>query len=161
MPCGATTLTKHVVEVRHIVWMNKIQDVWRIRKILISKIWWWMVNVFKWRYIVVEERCVVVNVNKQWLVDGSGSNLEVVRFGMKKLGDETRGGEVGLRAVANYPWFEHRGHWDICSGGSSECVLLLEMDFDGACGGERDFFLGGGEGVLLFGCSSLEDVRLT
>ncbi|GKB99711.1 hypothetical protein Tco_0985848 [Tanacetum coccineum] len=42
-----------------------------------------------------------------------------------------------------------------------ECVLLLEMDFDGACGGERDFFLGGGEGVLLFGCSSREDVRLT
>ncbi|GKA68073.1 hypothetical protein Tco_0767990 [Tanacetum coccineum] len=35
-----------------------------------------------------------------------------------------------------------------------ECVLLLEMDFDGACGGKRDFFLGGGEGVLLFGCSS-------
>ncbi|GJU88876.1 ribonuclease H-like domain-containing protein [Tanacetum coccineum] len=24
MPCGATTLTKHVVEVRHVVWMNKI-----------------------------------------------------------------------------------------------------------------------------------------
>ncbi|GJX92888.1 hypothetical protein Tco_0347474 [Tanacetum coccineum] len=42
-----------------------------------------------------------------------------------------------------------------------ECVLLLEIDFDGACGGERDFFLGGGEGVLSFGCSSLEDVRLT
>ncbi|GKA96691.1 hypothetical protein Tco_0818786 [Tanacetum coccineum] len=38
-----------------------------------------------------------------------------------------------------------------------ECVLLLEMDFDGACGGERDFFLGGGEGVLSFGSSSLED----
>ncbi|GKD07911.1 hypothetical protein Tco_1187596 [Tanacetum coccineum] len=36
-----------------------------------------------------------------------------------------------------------------------------EMDFDGACGGERDFFLGGGEGVLSFGCSSLKDVRLT
>ncbi|GJU76836.1 hypothetical protein Tco_1273906 [Tanacetum coccineum] len=39
------------------------------------------------------------------------------------------------------------------------CVLLLEMDFDRAYGGERDFFLGGGEGVLSFGCSSLEDVR--
>ncbi|GJU88999.1 hypothetical protein Tco_1301422 [Tanacetum coccineum] len=36
-----------------------------------------------------------------------------------------------------------------------------EMDFDGACGGERDFFLGGGEGVISFGCSLLEDVRLT
>ncbi|GJW41563.1 hypothetical protein Tco_0067408 [Tanacetum coccineum] len=42
-----------------------------------------------------------------------------------------------------------------------ECVLLLEMDFDGACGGERDFFLGGIKGVLSFGCSSLEDVKLT
>ncbi|GKF39207.1 hypothetical protein Tco_0119268 [Tanacetum coccineum] len=42
-----------------------------------------------------------------------------------------------------------------------EYVLLLEMDFDGACGGERDLFLGCDEGVLSFGCSSLEDVRLT
>ncbi|GJT67723.1 hypothetical protein Tco_1019203 [Tanacetum coccineum] len=43
------------------------------------------------------------------------------------------------------------------------CIVcaLADMDFDGACGGERDFFLGGGEGVLSFGCSSLEDVRLT
>ncbi|GJX02890.1 hypothetical protein Tco_0188806 [Tanacetum coccineum] len=90
MPCGATTLTKHVVEVRHVVWMNKIQDVWR--------------------------------------VDGSGSNPS---GGFGKLGG---GLEEDLR-----------------------CVLLLEMDFDGACGGERDFFLGGGEGVLSFGCSSLED----
>nr|GEU97581.1 hypothetical protein [Tanacetum cinerariifolium] len=38
MLCGATTLAKHVVKVRHVVWMNKIQDVWRIRKILGSKI---------------------------------------------------------------------------------------------------------------------------
>ncbi|GKA71511.1 hypothetical protein Tco_0777650 [Tanacetum coccineum] len=38
-----------------------------------------------------------------------------------------------------------------------ECVLLLEMNFNGACGGERDFFRGGGEGVLSLGCSSLED----
>nr|GEV87066.1 copia protein [Tanacetum cinerariifolium] len=38
-----------------------------------------------------------------------------------------------------------------------ECVLLLEMDFDRAYDGEKDFFLGGGEGVLSFGCSSLED----
>nr|GEV37873.1 putative reverse transcriptase domain-containing protein [Tanacetum cinerariifolium] len=54
MPCGATTLAKHVVEVRHVIWINKIQDVWRIRKILISKIWWWMVNVFKWRCIILK-----------------------------------------------------------------------------------------------------------
>ncbi|GJV38926.1 hypothetical protein Tco_1417366 [Tanacetum coccineum] len=110
MPCGATTLTKYVVEVRHVVWMNKIQDVWRIGKILISKIGWWMVNVFKWSYIVVEKRDhLVIFVVEEVL----------------------------------------------------ECVLLLEMDFDGACYGERDFFQGGGEGVLSFGCSSLEDVRLT
>nr|GFA04282.1 hypothetical protein [Tanacetum cinerariifolium] len=47
MPCGATTLEKHVMKVRHVIWMNKVQDVWRIRKILISKIWW-MMNIFKW-----------------------------------------------------------------------------------------------------------------
>nr|GFC94585.1 hypothetical protein [Tanacetum cinerariifolium] len=40
-------------------------------------------------------------------------------------------------------------------------VLLLELYFDGACGGERDFFLGGGDEVLSFWCSSLEDGRLT
>nr|GEU56748.1 hypothetical protein [Tanacetum cinerariifolium] len=38
---------------------------------------------------------------------------------------------------------------------------VLKMDFDGACGDERDLFRGGGEGILSFGCSSLEDVRLT
>ncbi|GKC87668.1 hypothetical protein Tco_1148317 [Tanacetum coccineum] len=32
----------------------------------------------------------------------------------------------------------------------SDLVLLLEVDFDGACGGERDFVLGGGDGVLSF-----------
>ncbi|GJV33544.1 hypothetical protein Tco_1393944 [Tanacetum coccineum] len=36
-----------------------------------------------------------------------------------------------------------------------ECVLMLEMDFDRECSGERDFLLGGGEGVLSLGCSSL------
>ncbi|GJW53120.1 hypothetical protein Tco_0097205 [Tanacetum coccineum] len=38
-------------------------------------------------------------------------------------------------------------------------VLLIEVDFYGACGGERDFPLGGGDGVLSFWCSSLEDAR--
>ncbi|GJU29172.1 hypothetical protein Tco_1172761 [Tanacetum coccineum] len=50
--------------------------------------------------------------------------------------------------MANFPSLTHRGYL---------CVLLLEMDFDGASGGEGDFFLGGGEGVLSFGFSSLED----
>ncbi|GKC53668.1 hypothetical protein Tco_1076413 [Tanacetum coccineum] len=105
MPCATTTLAKHVVEVRHIILMNKIQDVWRIGKILISKIWWWM-------------------------ADCSGSNLGD-EFRNPGGGHEIRGGEDGLDG--------------------------LEMDFDGSCGGKRDFFLGGGEGVLLFGCSSLKD----
>ncbi|GJT19035.1 hypothetical protein Tco_0877741 [Tanacetum coccineum] len=33
------------------------------------------------------------------------------------------------------------------------------MDVDGACGGERDFFLGGGDVVFSFWCSSLKDSR--
>ncbi|GJS17286.1 hypothetical protein Tco_0411758 [Tanacetum coccineum] len=74
--------------------------------------------------------------NNGW-VDGSGSNPGG-GFGNLGGGRETRGVDEVL-----------------------ECVLLLEMDFDGAYGGERDLFLGGGEGVLSFGYSSLEDVRLT
>ncbi|GJZ04053.1 hypothetical protein Tco_0537328 [Tanacetum coccineum] len=66
-------------------------------------------------------------------------------FGKPGDGRETRGGEDGLEGPG---------------GQLSICVLLLEIDFDGASGGERDFFLGGGEGVLSFDCSSLEDVRL-
>nr|GEY80551.1 hypothetical protein [Tanacetum cinerariifolium] len=58
--------------------------------------------------------------------------------------------------VANCPSLTHKGYLVIFV-----MEEVLEMDFDGACGGERDFFLGGGEGVLLFGCFSLEDVRLT
>ncbi|GJR41860.1 hypothetical protein Tco_1309963 [Tanacetum coccineum] len=82
--------------------------------------------------------------NKGW-VDGNGSNPGGV-FGKPGGGRETRSGGDGL---------------DGPGGQLSMCVLLLEMDFDGACGGERDFYLGGGEGVLSFGCSSLEDVRFT
>ncbi|GJR66345.1 hypothetical protein Tco_0012410 [Tanacetum coccineum] len=69
--------------------------------------------------------------NNGW-VDGSGSNPGN-GFGKLRGGCETRVEEV------------------------LKCALLLEMDFDGACGGKRDFFLGGDEGVLSFGCSSLED----
>ncbi|GJX71981.1 hypothetical protein Tco_0309152 [Tanacetum coccineum] len=82
--------------------------------------------------------------NKGW-VDGNGSNPGG-GFGKPGGGRETRGGGDRL---------------DGPDGQLSICVLLLEMDFNGACGGERNFFLGGGEGVLSFGCSSLEDVRLT
>ncbi|GKB95112.1 hypothetical protein Tco_0981249 [Tanacetum coccineum] len=82
--------------------------------------------------------------NKGW-VDGNGLNPGG-RFGKPGGGRETRGGGDGLEGP---------------SGQLSMCVLLLETDFDGAYGGERDFFLGGGEGVLSFGCSSLKDVILT
>ncbi|GKC98446.1 hypothetical protein Tco_1168721 [Tanacetum coccineum] len=82
--------------------------------------------------------------NKGW-VDGNGLNSSG-GFGKPRGGRETRGGGDGLEGPG---------------GKLSMCVLLLEMDFDGACYGERDFFQGGGEGVLSFGCSSLEDVRLT
>ncbi|GKC42731.1 hypothetical protein Tco_1060453 [Tanacetum coccineum] len=82
--------------------------------------------------------------NNGW-VDGSGSNPGG-GFGNPRGGRETRGGGDGLEGPC---------------GQLSICVLLLKMDFDGACGDERDFFLGGGEGVLSFGYSSLEDVRLT
>ncbi|GJV97572.1 hypothetical protein Tco_1549149 [Tanacetum coccineum] len=56
---------------------------------------------------------------------------------------------------------EHSNPTALDTHGLLLCVLLLEIDFDGACGGKRDFFLGDGEGVLSLGCSSLKDVRLT
>ncbi|GJV27899.1 hypothetical protein Tco_1384347 [Tanacetum coccineum] len=91
--------------------------------------------------------------------------------------------EVGVKHVvvakdlkgpmANYPRLRHEYH-EVVFGGEEvlevqaslegqtlALVLLLEVDFDGACGGERDFPLGDGDGVLSFWCSSLEDVRLT
>ncbi|GKF18998.1 hypothetical protein Tco_0067636, partial [Tanacetum coccineum] len=67
-------------------------------------------------------------------VDGSGSNPDG-GCGNPGGGCVTLGGEDGLEGP--------------------------EIDLDGACGGGRDFFLGGGDGVLSFGCSSLEDGRLT
>ncbi|GKE45592.1 hypothetical protein Tco_1472876, partial [Tanacetum coccineum] len=82
--------------------------------------------------------------NNGW-VDGTGSN-PIGGCGNPSGGRETRGGGDGFEEP---------------DGQLSMCVLLLEIDFDGACGGETNFFLRGGEGVLSFGCSSLEDVRLT
>nr|GFB47884.1 hypothetical protein [Tanacetum cinerariifolium] len=68
--------------------------------------------------------------------------------------------------VANYLRLTHMGHLVIsvvveALVVQASLVLLLVVDFDGACDGERDFFLGGGDGVLSFWCSSLEDSRLT
>ncbi|GJW34266.1 hypothetical protein Tco_0054298 [Tanacetum coccineum] len=70
--------------------------------------------------------------------------------------------EMDLKGpVANYLWFEHNVHLvTFVVVEVLECVLLLEMDFDGACGSEMDFFLGSGKGVFSFGCSSLEDSRI-
>ncbi|GJZ97425.1 hypothetical protein Tco_0669878 [Tanacetum coccineum] len=45
--------------------------------------------------------------------------------------------------------------------GDCEVVHLLEVDFEGACGGERVLSLGGEDGVLSFQFSSLDVSRLT
>ncbi|GKF39997.1 hypothetical protein Tco_0120058 [Tanacetum coccineum] len=67
-----------------------------IGKILTSTIWWWMVNVFKWRCIVVEMRCIVVNLTNSGWIDGSGTNPSG-GFGKSRGGRETRGGGDGLK----------------------------------------------------------------
>ncbi|GJZ28905.1 hypothetical protein Tco_0573552 [Tanacetum coccineum] len=68
MPCGATTLTKHVVEVTHVIWMIKnprcLED---------------------WENLDFQDLVV-----DGW-VDGSGSNLDG-RFGKPGGGRETHGG---------------------------------------------------------------------
>ncbi|GJS43426.1 hypothetical protein Tco_0568469 [Tanacetum coccineum] len=118
MPCSATTLTKHVVKVRHIIWMNEIQDVVGRE--------------------VVDVQIRVVDVRH-----------EVVAMDLKG-------------SVANYPRLKCMGHEVVFVGVEvleiqASLVLLLEVDFDGACDGKRDFFLGGGDGVLLCWCSSFDD----
>ncbi|GJR78019.1 hypothetical protein Tco_0090384 [Tanacetum coccineum] len=50
--------------------------------------------------------------------------------------------------VANYPRLTHMG-------------APTRGNFDGAFGGERDFFCGGGDGILSLWCSSPDDSRLT
>ncbi|GJW53828.1 hypothetical protein Tco_0097913 [Tanacetum coccineum] len=66
-----------------------------------------------------------------------------------------------LDPVANYPWLKHVCYEVVFVMIEVLEVLLLEVDFDVACGDERDFFLGGGDGVLSCWCSSLDDSRLT
>ncbi|GKC40404.1 hypothetical protein Tco_1052788 [Tanacetum coccineum] len=53
--------------------------------------------------------------------------------------------EMDLKGpVANYPSLSRKGYLvTFVLEEVLECVLLLEMNFDEACGGERDFFLGG------------------
>nr|GEV04887.1 hypothetical protein [Tanacetum cinerariifolium] len=57
--------------------------------------------------------------------------------------------------VTKYPRLTHMGHEVISVvveviRVKASLVLLLEMDFDGTCSGERYFLLGGGDGVLSF-----------
>ncbi|GKB42561.1 hypothetical protein Tco_0887503, partial [Tanacetum coccineum] len=66
--------------------------------------------------------------------------------------------------VANYPQLKHVCYEVVFVGVEvlevqASLVVLLEVDFDGACGGKRDIFRGGGDGVLSFWCSSLNDLR--
>ncbi|GJS13195.1 hypothetical protein Tco_0407667 [Tanacetum coccineum] len=76
----------------------------------------------------------LILTNKGW-VDGNGSNPGG-GFGKPGGGRETRGGGEGLEGPVGQ---------------------LSMVDFNDACGGERDFPLGGGDGVLSFWCSPLED----
>nr|GEV40954.1 hypothetical protein [Tanacetum cinerariifolium] len=63
--------------------------------------------------------------------------------------------------VANYQRLTHMGHEVMNVVVEVLEVQALLVDFDCACGGERDFFLRCGDGVLSFWCSLLEDSRLT
>ncbi|GJV32153.1 hypothetical protein Tco_1392553 [Tanacetum coccineum] len=54
--------------------------------------------------------------------------------------------------VANYPRLKYVCYELVFVGVKvleiqASLVLLLEVYFDGVCGGERDFFCGGGDGV--------------
>ncbi|GJS06241.1 hypothetical protein Tco_0363037 [Tanacetum coccineum] len=80
MPCGAATLKKHVVEVRHVIWIYKIQDVLRVGKTLISKNLVWMLNINKVECI---HECVVT---------GGGHMRRGGRDGLEGPGDEASGG---------------------------------------------------------------------
>ncbi|GJR84036.1 hypothetical protein Tco_0154821 [Tanacetum coccineum] len=115
MPSGATTLAKHVVEVRHVIWMNGIQDVvWKV---------------------VVDVQIQVVVMEMQVVVE----RHEVVEIDLKG-------------SVANCSRLTHKGYLV-----TKFMVEVLEMDFDGAFGSERDFPFEDGDGALSFCSSLLED----
>nr|GEV93124.1 hypothetical protein [Tanacetum cinerariifolium] len=99
-----------------------------------------------------------VLLNKGW-VDGNCLNSGG-EFRKPRGGRETYGGGVGLEGPGGGGTWVGVGD-SLGDDDEVECVLLLEMDFDGALSGKRDFFLEGGERVLSFNCSSFEDVRLT
>ncbi|GKC75933.1 hypothetical protein Tco_1126707, partial [Tanacetum coccineum] len=55
---------------------------------------------------------------------------------------------IGMRVLSDKPTF-------FGEGDKVYEVFLLEVDFNGACRGDGDFSLGGGDGVLSFWLSSL------
>ncbi|GJV27681.1 hypothetical protein Tco_1384129 [Tanacetum coccineum] len=91
---------------------------------------------------------------KRWLVAGTTSKdaYHLLRFIQKQI--DEYGSHDRVDNVSK--------HLDLMPYGATPLAKhVMEMDFDGACGGERDFFLGGGDGVFPFWCSSLEELRLT
>ncbi|GJU82113.1 hypothetical protein Tco_1284478 [Tanacetum coccineum] len=60
--------------------------------------------------------------------------------------------EMGAKSIG--PTFIGDGD-EVCE------ILLLDVDFDCSCGGDGDFFLGGGEWIPSSQLSSLEDSRFT
>ncbi|GJV86847.1 hypothetical protein Tco_1530785 [Tanacetum coccineum] len=101
---------------------------------------------------------VVLNVGEH-VVDTVLEHLDFMPCGATTLTKHVL--EVGLMVMVlnlGGGFGKPGGGLEICGGNGLEGP---DIDFDGACGGESDFFLGGGEGVLSFRCSSLEDVRLT
>ncbi|GKA28421.1 zinc finger, CCHC-type containing protein, partial [Tanacetum coccineum] len=103
------------------------------------------------------------------LVDGNGSNPGG-GFGKPRGGREIRGGGDGLegpggqlsivcakRSFGGHLWWRKFLRFKFYRNDKIKFWWRCNV----TCGGEKDIFLGGGKGVLSFGCSSLEDVRLT
>ncbi|GJZ19972.1 hypothetical protein Tco_0556562 [Tanacetum coccineum] len=91
----------------------------------------------------VQPNCVV-DSNAVWKLKGG------VEYGNPYGGRVTRGGGDGLEGLGGQlSIVDTLGSLgDEASGG--------KMDLDGACGGERDFFLGGGDYVFSFGVPHLK-----
>nr|GFA33876.1 hypothetical protein [Tanacetum cinerariifolium] len=105
MPGGATTLTKHVVKVRHVIWIGG--------------------------------GCGCSNPGSGCEKRGGGGCSN------SGGGCETCGGGEGFNGSGGQlSTVETCGLWVVFVGKEVFEVLPLEVDFDGACAGERDFFLG-------------------
>ncbi|GJU65692.1 hypothetical protein Tco_1247527 [Tanacetum coccineum] len=75
--------------------------------------------------------------------------------------DHTLGEIVSLKILKVVLGSYKRGGGDGFDRPDGQLSMVEILDFDGAFGGERDFFRGGGDGVLSMWCSSLEDSRFT